>query len=43
MSEKRMHLENLLPKLKNPIRPDTANGDGVLYGFWHGKLFFVLL
>ena len=36
-------LGELAPKLKNPIRPDTANGDGVLYRSWYGKLFFVLL
>ena len=36
-------LGELALKLKNPIRPDTADGDGVLYGSWHGKLFFVLL
>ena len=36
-------LGELAPKLKNPIRPDTADGDGVLYGSWYGKLFLILL
>ena len=36
-------LGELAPKLKNPIRPDTANGDGVLYRSWYGKLFLILL
>jgi len=36
-------LGELAPKLKDPIRPDTADGDGVLYGSWYGKLFLILL
>ena len=36
-------LGELAPKLKNPILPDAADGDGVLYGSWYSKFFFVLL
>ena len=28
------------PHLKNPIRPDALDGDGVLYGLWYGEFLF---
>ena len=33
----------LAAKLKDPIRPDAADGDDVLYRFRNRKSFFVLL
>ena len=33
----------LAAKLKDPIRPESPDGDGVLYRSWYLELFFVLL
>ena len=29
-------------ELKDPIRPEAVDGDGILYGSWNCKTFFVL-
>ena len=36
-------LGEFVSELKNPIRPEAADGDGVLYGFRHLECLFVLL
>ena len=36
-------LREFASELKNPIRPEAADGDGVLYGFRHLECLFVLL
>ena len=37
------HFRILAAKLENPVRPESANGNDVLYRSWYLELFFVLL